>query len=95
MVTRMSARQAARIADGGDGRLERVMHDAEVGHLGAFRARQRRERKAVGIDDLPRPGLGARRHQFVAGGEQRNARPAIAPATADGSCRRRAGGRAA
>ena len=40
--------------------------------VGAFLAHQRRERKAIGIDDLSRSRLDAWRHELVAGGEQRD-----------------------
>ena len=46
--------------------------DAEIDEVGAFGADQRRKRKAVRIDDLAGSRLGAGRHQFVAGREQRH-----------------------
>ena len=52
--------------------IELVGHDAEIDEVGAFGADQRRKRKAVRIDDLAGSGLGAGRHQFVAGREQRD-----------------------
>ena len=43
----------------------------------AFGAGERGKRKTIGIDDLPRAWLLAGRHQFVAGGKQRELRPAM------------------
>ena len=62
-------------ADGGNRVVEPVRNDAEIHNLGALRARERHQAEAVGVDDLARTGGGPRRHQFVAGREQRDAWP--------------------
>ena len=73
----MSAAPLRAGANSRDGRFELVLDQAEIDDDGAFLAGQRGERKTVGIDDLPRPGLLAGRHQFVAGREQRHFRAAM------------------
>ena len=66
-----------------------VRDDAEIDAPRRLRPRhQRDQREAVGSDDLAGPGVLARAHQFVAGGEDRDARPAMRPARPDGSSRR-------
>ena len=55
-------RKVAGLPNGGDGRFERVGHQAEIADDGALPARQRGQRKAVRIDNLPRPWLSAGRH---------------------------------
>ena len=54
--------------------IEVIGHDAEIGDGCAFGARQRGKRKTVRIDDLARTRLNTRRHELIAGGEQRDFR---------------------
>ena len=54
VVTSISAPPVARAPHRRGDVLDAVRHDAEIDHLGAFAARQRHQRKAVGIDDLAR-----------------------------------------
>src|SRR3954469_24428424 len=61
-------------ADAGGGGLERVGGNTEVDGLGALAAGERVQGVAVGIDDLAVAGHGARHHQLVAGGENRDFR---------------------
>jgi len=70
-------RKRARVADCRDGGFQRVVNDTEIFDVGAFCARQRGQRIAVGIDDLSRPRFAAGGHQLVAGREQRDFRAAI------------------
>jgi len=57
-------------SDGGDSVFHRIARDAEIDDIGALRASEGAQRKAVGIDDLAGAGLAAGHHEFVAGCEQ-------------------------
>ena len=63
-------------ADSFRGGGDRVGGNPEIDGLGALGPRQRPQRIAVGIDDLPGAGDRARHHKFVAGGEHRDLRAA-------------------
>ncbi len=76
VVTRISAPQSRARRMPSRGGLDGIGGDAEIDGLGAFVAGQRPQRVAVGIDDLSGAGGRARHHQFVAGGEHRDLRPA-------------------
>jgi hypothetical protein len=65
----------ARLAHCGRGGVELIGHDAEVENFRVLGAQQRRERKRIGGDGAIGPGIAARRHQFVAGGDDGDAGP--------------------
>ena len=63
--------------DGGDGVVEPVGDDAEIGHVGAFGARERSRAHSRWRRRSARAPVRARRHQFVAGREQRDFRAPV------------------
>ena len=54
--------------------FDTVLGDAEFQNLGGFGSGEGRERLAAGMNDLPFLELRARRHEFIAGAENSDAR---------------------
>ncbi len=67
-------RARARVTNSHHRFLEVIPDEPEIDHGGALLTRQRGERETVRIHNLSRSGFRAGRHQFVAGGEERDCR---------------------